>query len=133
MNIRPLRDGDVNFILSTWLKSYYDALTTFSKRAQAKIAPPNEIFFKEHQEKIKAELLKSKCLVCVAPDEENQIIGYIVFDGDCLHYCYVKQVFRKMGVAKALSAKAQSLKHYSHHTPYSKYVNKGLVFNPYKF
>lgn len=133
MKIRPFKEGDLNFILSTWLRSYYDALTMFSRRASAKIAPPNEIFFKEHQAKIK-ELVKSADVqICTAPDDDNQIVGYIVTKGDCLHFCYVKQVFRKLGVAKELRARSGTLSLYSHHTPYAKYVNKELTFNPYRF
>lgn len=133
MNIRPMKSGDTNFILSTWLKSYYDTLTTYSKKAQAKIAPPNEVFFKEHQEKIKKVLESANTLICTAPDDDNQIIGYIVTESGTLHFCYVKHVFRKFGVAKRLRLQVGKLENYSHHTPLSKYINKDLIFNPYKF
>lgn len=133
MIIRSLKTGDVNFILSSWLRAYYDALTTYSRKARSKLAPSNDVFFTEHQAKIK-ELLKTASVhVCTAPGDDDQIIGYIVCDSDTLHFCYVKNVFRHLGVAKKLKSEHVGLKHYSHHTPYSKYVNQGLIFNPYKF
>lgn len=133
MKIRLAKESDINFVLSTWLRSYYDALRHYSQRAKAGFVPSNDIFFKEHQEKIKNRLKSSQVLICTAPDEDDQIIGYLVFEDDCLHFCYVKNVFRKMGVAKELKKKAGTLKNYSHHTTYSRYLAKGLVFNPYLF
>lgn len=131
MKIRPSREGDINFVLSTWLKSYYEALKYYGSKGLP--FPKDDVFFQGHQSKIKELLKTAQCFVCVAPDEDNQIIGYIVFDKDSLHYCYVKQVFRKMGVARELKSKAIGLEAYSHHTRYSRYLNKGLQYDPYKF
>jgi hypothetical protein len=134
MKIRPMVETDVNFVLSTWLRSYYEEL----KRNGTKgvIYPKDDIFFQGHQAKIKMRLADAQesggALVCTAPDDDNQIIGWIIFKGDCAHYCYVKQVFRKMGVAKALRAKAL-VKFYSHHTRFARYLNQGLIYDPYKF
>jgi len=131
--IRPYKEGDLNFILSTWLKSYYDALTQYSKRAQARLAPPHEVFFSEHQKKIKERLKASSVFILTTAEDLDQIIGYIVYEGDCLHFCYVKAPFRKMGVARRLKEKLLSVKQYSHHTTYSRYVAKDFIYNPYKF
>lgn len=131
MKLRSMIEGDINFVLSTWLKSYYEEL----KRNGSKgvIYPKDDVFFQGHQSRIKEVLKTSECLVCVAPDEDNQIIGWIVFDKDAIHYCYVKQVFRKMGVARELQKQAIQPRSYSHHTRFSRYLNKGLTYNPYSF
>lgn len=131
MKIRPMLEADVNFILSTWLRSYYDEL----KRNGTKgvIYPKDDVFFQGHQERIKNLLKSAKCEVCTAPDDDNQIIGWVTFDNYAVHYCYVKQVFRKMGVAKALISRALTARSYSHHTRFTRYVNKGLIYDPYKF
>ena len=127
-----MRPGDVNFILSTWLKSYYEAMKFYSSGSIRVPFPWGDVYFQGHQEKIKKLLESASCLVCNAPDEEDQIIGYIVFDEDSLHYCYVKQVYRKMGVAKELRSKIIP-RYYSHATTHAKYITKGLEYNPYKF
>lgn len=131
MKIRPVLDSDINFILSTWLKSYYEELRRNGSKGV--IYPKDDVFFQGHQDKIK-ELIKIASIdVCTAPDDDNQIIGWIAYDSNAIHYCYVKQVFRKMGVARALRTKALTAKSYSHHTRYSRYLNTGLVYDPYKF
>lgn len=133
MIVRPFKDGDLNFILSTWLRSYYDALTQYSKRAQARLAPSHDVFFQEHQRKIKETLKTAKVFILTTAEENDQIIGYIVFEGDALHFCYVKAPFRKLGVAKKLCKEMVGVKQYSHHTTYSKYIAKDFIYNPYKF
>lgn len=130
MKIREMRDGDTNFILSTWLKSYYEALRHYGQKGCP--YPKDDVFFQGHQAEIKNNLSAMSVMVCVAPDDENQIIGWLAHKGECLHYVYVKQVFRKLGVAKALIKQAPASS-YSHHTRFSKYICKGLTYDPYKF
>ena len=133
MNIRPLNpdnESERNFILSTWLESYYDELKNHGFKGV--MYPKDDVFFKGHQYAIKKTLGKSKALICTAPDDDNQILGSVVFDDMAIHYCYVKQPFRKFGIAKKLCSES-SAKLYSHHTKYSRYINKGLTFDPYKF
>lgn len=132
MKIRPMQDGDTNFILSTWLKSYYDALKYYAHNGAP--YPRDDVFFQGHQNRIKEKLKSAQVLICVAPDDDNQIIGWLCFDDKSFHYCYVKQVFRKMGVAKKLKESAfVNQKSYSHHTKYSRYLNTGIIYDPYRF
>lgn len=133
--IRPMRDSDLNFILSTWLKSYYDALKFYSSGTIRVPFPKDDVFFQGHQAKIKSLLLsaKTECLVSVAPDDDNQILAWIVFDPECLHYCFVKHVFRQMGIGKSLMAHVKTATRYSHHTTRAKHINEGLLYDPYKF
>ena len=141
MKIRPARDTDMNLVLSTWMSSVFSCYEHYAGRIHGtdrksiRPFPSKGVFFEGHQLKIKALLLspKTECLVCVAPDDDNQIIGWIVFDPDTVHYCYVKHVFRKYGAAKALMKMPKTAKFYSHHTTHSKYINQGLTFDPYKF
>lgn len=133
MNIRPMRDTDLNLVLSTWLRSYYDALKFYSSGTIRVPYPKDDIFFQGHQDRIKHLLKTAQCLVCVAPDEDNQIIGYVVFDEDTIHFCYVKHVFRKMGVGKKLMAETGKPHFFSHYTKFAKYLNHGLIYNPYTF
>lgn len=131
MKIRSMLDSDVNFILSTWLKSYYEELRR--NGAKGVQYPKDDVFFQGHQDKIKDILKRAKCEICTAPDDDNQIIGWVVYDPSSIHYCYVKQIYRKMGVAKALVSRALTARSYSHHTKYTRFIIKGLQYDPYKF
>lgn len=138
MNLRPFRDeSDMNFVLSTWLRSYYDALKWYSSGSIRVPYPKDDVFFQGHQAKIKGLLLSpgTQCVICVAPDDENQIIGWVVYDKDCLHYMYVKHVFRRLKIGAKLREEANqgTLKTYSHHTKFSKHINQGLIYDPYRF
>lgn len=136
MNIRPMGDSDLNFVLSTWLKSYYEALKFYASGSVRVPYPKDDVFFQGHQAKIKALLLNpnTHCLVCVAPDDNDQIIGWLVYDRSTLHYCYVKHVFRNLGAGKKLKAAMTApVALYSHHTKFSKHLNQGLTYDPYKF
>lgn len=135
MNIRPLRESDMNLVLSTWLKSFYEALKYYSGGSIRVPYPRDDIFFQGHQAKIKALLLTPsvKCMVCVAPDEDNQILGWTVYDHETVHYVYVKHFVRKMGIGKKLRECAGTALKYSHHTKHSRYLNKGLTYDPYRF
>lgn len=130
MKIRPMREGDVNFILSTWLRSYYEELKRYGQKGCP--YPKDDVFFQGHQERIKEHLPKMTVMVCVAPDDENQILGWSAHLNGCLQYVYVKHFVRKMGIAKALM-KSCSFDRYSHHTRFSKHICKGLTYDPYRF
>lgn len=123
--LRPANESDKNFLLSTWLKSYYVHGNAYRK-------PNQTIYYKEHQEFIKRKL--ESCIVTIATttEDETQIIGYIVNDPECTHYLYVKNLFRGFGIAKKLM-EGNKRPTYSHHTSYSDQVNKGMSYDPYSF
>ena len=119
MNIktRPGTPEDFNFVLSTWLKSY---------QAHGKI------YFKEHQELIKKKLERCKVDIVTTDEDESQIIGYMVHDADCVHYLYIKNLFRNFKIAKKLVSESTAT-YYSQHTSYSKRISGKLVYDPYRF
>lgn len=144
--IRKLKDSDFNFVLSTWMKSFYEAILHYceksdylkSKGCNCPTAPypRSAVFYKSYQEKIKSKFHSGEIMIDVfhSPEDEDQIIGWIAYDKECIHYCYVKQVFRKYGIAKKLIANAnKGFTTYTHHTVYSRNFNKGLIYDPYKF
>ncbi len=98
-----IRDGvpeDVSFIFSSWLKSYRGGGGMLQRHVD------NTIYFTE-QHKLVERLLK-RCVVKIATDPADPatIYGYIVYehlDGILtMHYGYVKQTFRAMGVLRQL-------------------------------
>ncbi len=135
--IRPAVGNDANFILNSWLRRYRDAVSP-------KLVT-DRVFFKIQHDIICKILAKPelRVLVAVAPDDENQIFGYIVAedlsklvpDLVMLHWVYCKGPFRRFGVAKALLIEAigeHKLIHYSHHTYLTEFLdrNKTWAYNP---
>lgn len=123
--LRPANETDKNFILSTWLKSYHTHGNEYRK-------PPSQIYYQEHQELIKKKLETCAVTIATTTDDETQIIGYIVSDSACVHYLYVKNLFRGFKIAKKL-LQTTGAALYSHHTSYSEQLNKGFAYNPYSF
>ncbi len=95
---RRLEAEDLNFIYPHWLNSYRTA--PFSQLMPAK-------YFKlEHKKIITSLLTKAKTIVAVDPGDLNLIYGFMTHettDGyPVIHYLYVKEAFRGLGIAKAL-------------------------------
>ena len=133
IRIREATEQDVNFIFSSWLKSYRDS--SFAKSIT------NTVYFHEHHKLIE-ELLKT-CKVLVACDNNNigDIFGYTVteeIEGQFVtHFSYVKHTYRNLGIAKALFKEAGAdftkLSLYTHSTKNSdRFAEKyNLVHSPY--
>jgi GNAT superfamily N-acetyltransferase len=124
IKLRPGTEEDHAFILSSWLKAYFDCGNHYYR-------PPKKIFFEKHADKVK-EHLAGHVIVATTEEDPSQIIGYAVHSSGVLHFVYVKSLFRKMGVARELIRKA-SCKQYSQHTTGSKFINKHMEYNPYAF
>lgn len=98
VNVRPAAQGDVSLIFSSWLKSF--------RNGTANCNVSNSIYFAEQHKLIEA--LMKRCEVHVACSTKNpgDIYGWICFERVqgifTLHYVYVKQTFRSLGVANAL-------------------------------
>lgn len=126
LKIRLAKDSDHNFILATWLRSYRELGVT-------KPVPESEIFFKEHQAKIKQALESGKCLIATT-DDEDQICGFLCYSEKAVHYIFVKTVFRKYGIANRLLDAAGDMKEFSHFTKFTPFFKRrNLTYNPYRF
>lgn len=93
--IRPAIPSDLNFIFSTWSKSY---------RYNSKLGRlcRNSIFFPAFQ-KVMDHLLGISPVNVASSDDGLTIYGYIVYQPpNILHYVYVKDAFAKLGIAWAL-------------------------------
>ncbi len=110
--MRPASKADVSFIYNSWLKSFYD------NSSWAKQIPP-KIFFDNHKKVITHIMNSSGMVIAANPDEPSQIFGYGIFQqtsGDIavIHYLYVKQPYRKLGIGTALF---DNIKHQCRHDP----------------
>ncbi len=133
VRIRPASEGDINFIFSSWLKSYRDSF--FANCIST------TVYYAEHH-KVVERLLKS-CEVYVACSDTDisELYGFICgerVDGILvIHYTYVKHNFRWLGIGRKLF---EQFNHdgvgagiYTHLTKSSRpLANKfGFVHSPY--
>lgn len=93
-SIRDAKDSDISFIYSTWLKSYhYDSWTkTISK----------SVYFDNYKRVIDDLLLNSKVKIACVTLDQDIILGYMVTEYPIVHYTFVKEAFRGLGIAKDL-------------------------------
>jgi ribosomal protein S18 acetylase RimI-like enzyme len=96
--LREPNKDDINFIFSSWLKSFRSS--NFAKNVT------NTIYFDQHHKVIESLLQNSKIIVACNRDDKKQIIGYMVAtkinDILTIHYAYVKHPYRRLGVGKLL-------------------------------
>lgn len=63
---------------------------------------PDCLFFPAYRT-VAAKLLQTAtCDVLVTPDNQDTILGYIVYEGGVVHWMYIKRDFRESGLAKLL-------------------------------
>ena len=112
---------DVNFIIDSWLRSFFE---------RGMFAYPRESYWTYQRAKILrilAESAKNNGVKIAANSEkQGQIFGYMVGWGDTLHYMYVKAPFRQFGVSKLL--RDEGFNAYTHHTDQSIFVTKNMEF-----
>lgn len=124
---------DINFIFSSWLKSF--RTSNFAKNVS------NTIYFDQHHKVIESLLQNSKVIIACNRDDKKQIFGYIVatrIDGIfTVHYAYVKHTYRRLGIGKLLlSAFNHDIRDLSCYTHDTHMGNKlaakfNFVYHPY--
>lgn len=133
-------DKDLDFIYHSWLHSYRNSYFVQHKK---KITPKEKYTFQdEHRKVITALLSKSHVHVLHLEDNHDDLVGYAVFeetkDGLLLHYMYLKNVFRRLGIGTSFFqhivghyANGENLES-SHNTGYFPKINDKwkLKFNP---
>ncbi len=133
--IRPATQGDINFIFNSWLKSSH---STLPKAFEI----PHTIYYSEHHKLL--ETILKRCTILVACDKKDptMIYGYIVAEllhgFPTIHYLYVKQTFRRLGIAtnllNCLDINQESVIFNSHTSPsfINNFGNKRqFIYNPY--
>lgn len=130
VKIRLPRSEDLNFILSSYLKSYRNSMSAIG----------NDLYFPNQQKVFEEILTRSMIAIACDPEHEDQIFGwgcceYVAPEHAVLHYLYVKFPFRRNGLAKDIIA---ALIHenclfveYSHNTHASNLITKGYQYNPF--
>ena len=81
------------------------------ENAIASLIDPLEYYhaFKKQADKT---ISRSHVLICCDPDDVNHLYGYLIHerlgDDTALHFAFVKKVYRRMGVFKAMMEKVPS-------------------------
>lgn len=97
--IREAEAGEENFIYNSWLHSYRSS--HFARPIESRT------YYKFHHAVIERILARPTCSVLIATHKDTPtiILGYMVLDSltsPTIHFVYVKQPFRRLGIAKAL-------------------------------
>lgn len=126
---RPYINDDLNFIQSSWGSSYYTG-------ANYNTLLSSDEFHRFHRP-IRESILKrpsATTIVCCAEKDPNLILGWIAIERLIkaqillIHYLYVKEAFKKMGIGTELiKAVSEHLKRpvlYSHLTERAQEITK---------
>lgn len=96
--IRPAEPGDLRFIEDSWRRSY-----DTSPLSRCPGGLPEYIVT---QRQVIAQCLKTSRVLVAYPEEPAdarwQVMGWICFRGDVVHYLFTKPSFREKGIATAL-------------------------------
>lgn len=122
IEVRTMRDTDKNFIYATWLRGVYHG----SWASQIS----RSTFFKFYPSVIDKIINDPDCIVLVAhlSSDPSVILGYCVFRPNKLDYIFVKELWRKQGIAKMM-LKGLSFKEHTHTTELGKKLAKKMKLN----
>lgn len=129
--VREFKSEDLNFIKATWLNSIFYGSETFKHI-------PKSTFMHHYSPLLEKIILgdlnvpANKIFVACLKDDEDAIIGYTVHNGDnTLHFVYVKEDFRRIGVGTILLETLPNPQYSTHFIEASKNRFKHLTFNPF--
>lgn len=101
--MRYATEGDQNFIINSWLKSYRDS----------NFADPitSDVYFKQHRSLIIDMLSDGVTIVACNPDSTDQIFGWVnaipsEVGITVFNYVYVKHPYRRLGIGGMLRREA---------------------------
>ena len=125
---QPTSD-DTSFIYATWLNN---ARRLFDHRFIR-----SRIYFKGYKSHIERIMRDAQVTVICNPESPTQIFGWVCFtpktEFTLVHYAFVKETYRNLGLMKALIGSFPGQKVITHITPKVQEVTDKyeLVYNPY--
>lgn len=125
VTIRDFAEADSSFIFATWLKGLYYGNYFFREIDK-------DTFFKCYHRVIEKILLKPESFIAVSclKEDEDVILGYAVCEPEVLHWVFIKDAWRKLGLAKDLVPK--DIKYVTHLTEVGANIKpKEWKFNPF--
>ena len=94
--IREANANDIPFIYATWLNA-------IKNDSAVGLSTTKTVFYESYRLVLDNILAKNSIvLVACKQDEPNVIYGYMVSEDKKLHFTFVKEHFRELGIAKSL-------------------------------
>lgn len=121
---RRATGADKAFIFSSWLKSYRTTMGDV----------PAALYYAGQHDIIDRILGQCDAQVLASREDEATVIGWIVTSDQWIHYLYIKQQFRRMGLARVLVDDPERWLGYSHKVRLLRQLPlpKTWAFNPYQ-
>ena len=92
--LRGLRPSDEGFVIKGWRESYRDA---------AAVKGADRDHYRDEMARVIAHYCRIGLVrIACSIDDSDQLLGFAVLLPDELVYVYVKQAFRKLGIARQL-------------------------------
>lgn len=109
VGLRPATAGDEPVVMSAWLRGHRD----FGD--WPRLLHPDR-YFAQHKVAVAKLLARGRTEVACNPARPSQVFGFICHEGRTLHWLYVKDTWRTLGIARALWVRASSPDVASHWT-----------------
>jgi hypothetical protein len=137
VKIRVARPEDENFIAVTWLKGLYngnDAIVDESRRMGSIYREIDWRVYADGYRRILSGILSrdtTNVFVACLTEDDDVIVGYSVIENNRLHWVFVKQAWRKIGIANSLVPKEVTT--VTHLTNIGRTIRakRGYQFNPF--
>lgn len=117
LNYIPAEPSHIPYVAHSWMTSF--------KNAACVRGVEDDLYFPWMKQHVAGILKRANCMVAVDPQDSDLVIGYIVYEGNTLHYGYVRHGYRKEGIFKTLLDTAA--------TRYRDAGNAGFSFSCYTF
>lgn len=93
--IRRPKKGDRAFVLSNWKRTWVGSVPMLDMVVpSAYFSVVNQVFDALYD--------RSEMRVACDPEKLSYILGWVLYEDDCVHYCYTKGVYRGLGVQDKL-------------------------------
>lgn len=99
--LRDMQEGDLSWVMSSWLQSYRDYATSKLIRQM-----PSVEYWRRWRNVVEAIMAKSHVTVATPADSTSTILGWICYEDGIVHYVHVKHALQEFGLASILLAKA---------------------------
>lgn len=126
--IRPVTKSDLGFVVRTWIESLRYGNDLFREI-------PEHTLFENYKKFIGQIIEKPSTVITIASlrDEPGLIIGFAVGQGtNILHYVYVREPWRKLGLARDLVPRETKYVTHLTFTGMAIKRKKNLIFDPFK-
>ena len=101
--LRAASQGDQAFVMDSWLRSFGKGRTWVFRGVEG------DRFYSGHREILENILQRSLVVVACLEEVPDAVLGWACIEPGCVHYTYVKNKYRRKGVATKLIAHAEKL------------------------